>query len=98
MPIISTLLILLTTKHSNIFMTNYFLKKIANGALILLFIAITFKLAVQHKNPNAISILEKNLDKSIIKQHFEMDSILKTVPDLPKINFNNWQERLKASN
>ena len=40
----------------------------------------------------------KNLDKSIINQHFEMDSILKTIPDLPKINYNNWQERLKSSN
>ena len=70
MPIISTLLILLTTKHSNIFMTNYFVKKIANGAFILLFTAITFKLAVQHKNPNAISqlkdfIINENPEKVI---------------------------------
>jgi len=26
--------------------------------------------------------------------HTEMDSILKKVPDLPEINYNNWQEKL----
>tara|TARA_Y100000996_G_scaffold94802_1_gene67514 strand:+ start:145 stop:546 length:402 start_codon:yes stop_codon:yes gene_type:complete len=51
-------------------MTNYFVKKIANGAFILLFIAITFKLVVQHKNPNAISqlkdfIINENPEKII---------------------------------
>lgn len=40
----------------------------------------------------------KSLDESIMNLHTEMDSILKKVPDLPEINFNNWQEKLKASN
>ena len=40
----------------------------------------------------------KSLDESIMNLHTEMDSILKKVPDLPEINFNNWQERLRASN
>ena len=40
----------------------------------------------------------KSLDESIMYLHTEMDSILKKVPDLPEINFNNWQEKLKASN
>ena len=40
----------------------------------------------------------KSLDESTMNLHTEMDSILKKVPDLPEINFNNWQEKLKASN
>ena len=40
----------------------------------------------------------KSLDESIMNLHTEMDSILKKVPDLPEINFNNWQERLRVSN
>ncbi len=40
----------------------------------------------------------KSLDESIMNLHTEMDSILKKVPDLPEINFNNWQEKLRASN
>jgi len=40
----------------------------------------------------------KSLDESIMNLHTEMDSILKKVPDLPEMNFNNWQEKLKASN
>jgi len=40
----------------------------------------------------------KSLDESIMNLHTEMDSILKKVPDLPELNFNNWQEKLKASN
>ena len=40
----------------------------------------------------------KNLDESILNLYTEMDSILKKIPDLPEINFNNWQEKLKASN
>ena len=40
----------------------------------------------------------KSLDESIMNLHTEMDSILKKIPDLPEINFNNWQEKLKASN
>ena len=40
----------------------------------------------------------KSLDESIMNMYTEMDSILKKVPDLPEINFNNWQERLRASN
>ena len=38
----------------------------------------------------------KSLDESIMNLHTEMDSILKKVPDLPEINFNNWQEKLKS--
>ena len=40
----------------------------------------------------------KSLDESIMNLHTEMDSLLKKVPDLPEINFNNWQEKLRASN
>ena len=40
----------------------------------------------------------KSLDESIMNLHTEMDSILKKVQDLPEINFNNWQDKLKASN
>ena len=40
----------------------------------------------------------KSLDESIMNLHTEMDSILKKVPDLPEINFNNWQEKLRESN
>lgn len=40
----------------------------------------------------------KSLNESIMNLHTEMDSILKKVPDLPEINFNNWQEKLRASN
>ena len=40
----------------------------------------------------------KSLDESTMNLHTEMDSILKKVPDLPEINFNNWQEKLRASN
>ena len=40
----------------------------------------------------------KSLDESTMNLLKEMDSILKKVPDLPEINFNNWQEKLKASN
>jgi arylsulfatase A len=40
----------------------------------------------------------KSLDESIMNLHTEMDSILKKVPDLPEINFKNWQEKLRASN
>ena len=40
----------------------------------------------------------KNLDESILNLYTEMDSILKKIPDLPEINFNNWQEKLRESN
>tara|TARA_B100001939_G_scaffold281143_1_gene249956 strand:- start:1860 stop:2588 length:729 start_codon:yes stop_codon:yes gene_type:complete len=43
-------------------------------------------------------LLLKNLDESTMNLHTEMDSLLKKVPELPEINFNNWQERLRASN
>ena len=40
----------------------------------------------------------KSLNESILNLYTEMDSILKKIPDLPEINFNNWQEKLRESN
>jgi len=76
--------------HRNraVYIQNKSYKLYKNGRLY------NYQLDPEEKFPLSL----KNLDKSVIKQHFEMDSILKTVPDLPKINFNNWQDRLKASN
>ena len=53
-----------------------------------------YQLDPEEKYPLSI----KSLDESIINLHTEMDSILKKVPDLPEINFNNWQEKLRESN
>ena len=53
-----------------------------------------YQLDPEEKYPLSI----KSLDESIMNLHTEMDSILKKVPDLPEINFNNWQEKLRASN
>jgi hypothetical protein len=76
--------------HRNraVYIQNKSYKLYKNGRLY------NYQLDPEEKFP----LLLKNLDKSIIKQFFEMDSILKIIPELPKINFNNWQERLKASN
>ena len=53
-----------------------------------------YQLDPEENNPLSL----KSLDESIMNMHTEMDSILKIVPDLPEINFNNWQEKLRASN
>ena len=53
-----------------------------------------YQLDPEEKHPLSL----KSLDESIMNLHTEMDSILKKVPDLPEINFNNWQEKLEASN
>ena len=75
-------------KNRAVYIQNKKYKLYKNGSFY------NYQLDPEEKYPLSL----KNLDESIINLHTEMDSILKKVPDLPEINFNNWQERLRVSN